>query len=153
MINWCYHDDIFVFSLQTEKSVEGAGPLRSVKSDGQADERTTTVNSVSQIVCNGQDQRNSVLLCVCDSCFQESFSKQTSRNCGSVFIFSWWLFFILAFQFFISDTLPLQKNPFNTLGLHRSIGSDLYRALQCVCGWVVCGCVRHHSDSSTATVS
>uniref|UniRef100_A0A674MRI8 RALBP1 associated Eps domain containing 1 n=1 Tax=Takifugu rubripes TaxID=31033 RepID=A0A674MRI8_TAKRU len=32
---------------QAEKPPEGAGPLRSVKSDGQADERTATVNSVS----------------------------------------------------------------------------------------------------------
>eukprot|EP00066_Takifugu_rubripes_P021319 XP_011610585.1 PREDICTED: ralBP1-associated Eps domain-containing protein 1 [Takifugu rubripes] len=31
---------------QAEKPPEGAGPLRSVKSDGQADERTATVNSV-----------------------------------------------------------------------------------------------------------
>lgn len=32
---------------QVDKAPEGAGPLRSVKSDGQADERTsTTVNSV-----------------------------------------------------------------------------------------------------------
>lgn len=74
--NWCYRSGIFALSLQTEKSAEGAGPLRSVKSDGQADERTATVNSVSQIISRGQDQRISGLPCVRDSYFKKQTNEQ-----------------------------------------------------------------------------
>lgn len=127
-----------MFSLQTEKSAEGAGPLRSVKSDGQADERTATVNSVSNII---HDLRNSGLLCLCDS------SKQMSRNCGS--ISSYLLFFHSHFSvvvfFLTSDTSFHCRKVHLT---HQAYTSGMGQTL-----WVGGWCVRHRSDSSTATAS
>lgn len=128
----------FCVSLQTEKSAEGAGPLRTVKSDGQADERTATVNSVSQIVMV-KKKRNS-FLCVCDSCLHKSLSKQMSRNCGS--IFSWWLFLIFLFQFFTSDNNLLCRKINLTHQAYTGGVGQICTFHFSVCVWVGGVCMR-----------
>lgn len=51
-----------ILCAQVDKSSEGAGPLRTVKSEGQADERApAVVNSVSQHLINKQQYQKQLM--------------------------------------------------------------------------------------------